>query len=62
MVRKLEAAPVTAGIPAGYMTLRDVGMHSLGNGTMHSMRSVERDLFLESFQYRGYTLKEKVNF
>ncbi len=26
------------------------------------MHSVERDLFLESFQYRGYTLKEKVNF
>jgi pimeloyl-ACP methyl ester carboxylesterase len=37
-------------------------MHSLGIGTMHTMRSVERDLFLESFKYRGYTLKEKVNF
>ncbi len=63
MVRKLEAAPVTAnGVPAGYLALRDVAMHSLGIGTMHSMRSVERDLFLESFKYRGYTLKEKVNF
>ncbi len=41
---------------------RDVAMHSLGIGTMHDMRSVERDLFLESFKYRGYTLKEKVNF
>ena len=63
MVRKLEAAPVTAdGIPESYLALRDVAMHSLGIGTMHNMRSVERDLFLESFQYRGYTLKEKVNF
>jgi pimeloyl-ACP methyl ester carboxylesterase len=63
MVRKLEAAPVTAeGTPAGYLALRDVAMHTLGIGTMHSMRSVERDLFLESFKYRGYTLKEKVNF
>jgi pimeloyl-ACP methyl ester carboxylesterase len=63
MVRRLEAAPVTAhGTPAGYLAVRDGAMHSLGIGTMHSMRSVERDLFLESFRYRGYTLKEKVNF
>jgi pimeloyl-ACP methyl ester carboxylesterase len=63
MVRRLEAAPVTAGeIPSAYLAVRDVAMHSLGIGTMHNMRSVERDLFLESFRYRGYTLKEKVNF
>jgi pimeloyl-ACP methyl ester carboxylesterase len=63
MVRKLEAAPVTAdSIPTAYLAIRDVAMHSLGIGTMHNMRSVERDLFLESFKYRGYTLKEKVNF
>lgn len=63
MVRKLEAAPVTAeGIPDAYLALRDVAMHSLGIGTMHNMRSVERDLFLESFKYHGYTLKEKINY
>lgn len=63
MVRKLEAAPVTAeGIPDAYLALRDVAMHSLGIGTMHNMRSVERDLFLESFRYHGYTLKEKINY
>ncbi len=63
MVRKLEAAPVTAdSIPAAYLAVRDMAMHSLGIGTMHNMRSVERDLFLESFKYRGYTLKEKLNF
>ena len=63
MLRKLEAAPVTAeGTPEAYLALRDAAMHTLGIGTMHAMHSVERDLFLESFQYRGYTLKEKVNF
>jgi pimeloyl-ACP methyl ester carboxylesterase len=63
MVRRLEAAPVTADeIPDAYLALRDVAMHSLGIGTMHTMRSVERDLFLESFKYRGYTLREKINF
>ena len=63
MVRRLEAAPVTENnIPGAYLAVRDVAMHSLGVGTMHDMRSVERDLFLESFRYRGYTLKEKVNY
>jgi pimeloyl-ACP methyl ester carboxylesterase len=63
MVRRLEAAPVTENnIPGAYLAVRDVAMHSLGVGTMHDMRSVERDLFLESFKYRGYTLKEKVNY
>jgi pimeloyl-ACP methyl ester carboxylesterase len=63
MVRRLESAPVTADeVPDAYLAVRDVAMHSLGIGTMHNMRLVERDLFLESFRYRGYTLKEKVNF
>ena len=64
MVRKLQAAPVTVtgGTPAAYLLLRDVAMHSLGIGTTHDMRSVGRDLFLESLQNRDYTLPEKVNF
>ena len=63
MVRKLQAAPVTADeIPNAYLAVRDAAMHGLGIGTMHNMRSVERDLFLESFRYRGYTLKEKIYF
>jgi pimeloyl-ACP methyl ester carboxylesterase len=62
MVRKLEAAPVTADeIPAGYIAVRDVAMHSLGIGTAHDMRSVMNDIFLESFKSRDYTLKEKIN-
>jgi pimeloyl-ACP methyl ester carboxylesterase len=63
MVRKLEAAPVTADeIPDAYLAVRDAAMHGLGIGTMHEMTSVERDLFLESFKNRDYTLREKIDF
>ena len=42
MVQKLEAAPVTlqGDIPPGYLALRDTGMHALGIGTTHDMRSI----------------------
>jgi hypothetical protein len=42
MVRRLERAPVTAtgGTPDGYLAMRDKGMHSLGIGTTHDMKSV----------------------
>lgn len=63
MVRKLEAAPVTltGGVPTKYLALRDEAMHSLGIGTMHHMRSVLTGIFLPSWQFREYTLKEKIN-
>jgi pimeloyl-ACP methyl ester carboxylesterase len=63
MVRKLEAAPVTitGGIPKQYLALRDKAMHQLGIGTMHTMHSVVTGLFLPSWQFREYTLKEKIN-
>ena len=63
MVRKLEAAPVTmtGGTPDGYVVIRDVAMHSLGIGTMHDMHSVVTGLLLPSFQFREYTLSEKIN-
>jgi pimeloyl-ACP methyl ester carboxylesterase len=63
MVRKLEAAPVTMtnGTPAAYLALRDSGMHSLGIGTTHDMKSVVSGLFLPSLQSRDYTLGEKIN-
>jgi pimeloyl-ACP methyl ester carboxylesterase len=63
MVRKLEAAPVTMadGTPDGYVVVRDVAMHSLGIGTMHDMNSVVTGLLLPSFQFREYTLREKIN-
>lgn len=63
MVRKLEAAPVTltGGVPTQYLALRDEAMHSLGIGTMRHMRSVLTGIFLPSWQFREYTLKEKIN-
>jgi pimeloyl-ACP methyl ester carboxylesterase len=63
MVQKLEAAPVTmtGGTPAAYLALRDTGMHSLGIGTTHDMKSVLTGIFLPSLTFREYTLSEKIN-
>lgn len=63
MVRKLEAAPVTTvgGIPDAYLALRDQGMHSLGIGTTHEMKSIITGFFLPSLTFREYTLMEKIN-
>jgi pimeloyl-ACP methyl ester carboxylesterase len=63
MVRKLEASPVTVtgGVPDSYYLLRDVAMHSLGIGTTHDMQSVVSGLVIPSFQFREYTLGEKIN-
>ncbi len=63
MVRDLEGAPVTlsGGTPAAYLKVRDKAMHQLGVGTTHDMRSVITGIFLASWQFRGYTLPEKVN-
>lgn len=63
MVRDLEAAPVTMrdGTPEAYLKLRDTAMHQLGVGTTHEMKSVITGIFLASWRFRGYTLKEKVD-
>lgn len=63
MVRRLEATPVTmtAPPPAGYGLVRDQAMHMLGVGTMHTMKSVITGLLIPSFQFREYTLGEKLN-
>jgi pimeloyl-ACP methyl ester carboxylesterase len=62
MVRKLESAPVGqhAPLPKVYDALRDEAMHRLGVGTMHTMDSVERGVFLRSWGYREYSLSEKI--
>ena len=62
MVRDLEAAPVSmaTGTPDGYLKLRDKAMHRLGVGTTHDMKSVITGLFLPSWTFPGYTLREKV--
>jgi len=63
MVRTLEEAPVTGTVPLppSYLAARDSAMHSLGIGTMHTMKSVVTGLLLRSFQNREYTLSEKVD-
>jgi pimeloyl-ACP methyl ester carboxylesterase len=63
LVQELEAAPVTTagGAPEGYLDVRDKGMHRLGVGTTHDMRSVILGLVLPSLAFREYTLAEKVN-
>jgi pimeloyl-ACP methyl ester carboxylesterase len=63
MLQKLEASPVTMtdGVPDSYLLVRDIAMHSLGIGTTREMRSVVTGILLPSFQFREYTLGEKLN-
>jgi pimeloyl-ACP methyl ester carboxylesterase len=63
MVRKLEAAPptMTVPLPAAYEALRDSYMHGAGIGTTRAMKSVITGIFLPSWQFREYTLVEKIN-
>ena len=63
MVRDLEAAPVsmTTGTPEAYLKLRDKAMHRLGIGTTHEMKSVITGLFLPSWKFPGYTVRQKVD-
>jgi len=63
MVQKLEAAPVTMedGTPQAYLAVRDQGMHSLGIGTTHDMKSIISEIFVPSLTFREYTIAEKIN-
>ena len=63
MVQRLEAAPptLTVPLPAAYNALRDEYMHGAGIGTAHEMRSVVTGIFLPSWQFREYTVGEKIN-
>ena len=63
MVRELEKAPVTLAIPLPptYAAVRDEAMHALGVGTTRGMRSVVTGIFLPSWRFPEYTLREKVN-
>jgi pimeloyl-ACP methyl ester carboxylesterase len=63
MVQKLEAAPptTTVPLPVAYDALRDEYMHGAGIGTTRDMKSVIAGVFLPSWQFREYTLGEKVD-
>jgi pimeloyl-ACP methyl ester carboxylesterase len=63
MVCKLEKAPVMASVPLppAYAAVRDEAMHTLGVGTTHDMKSVVTGIFLPSWRFSDYTLREKIN-
>ena len=63
MVRRLEAAPptLTVPLPVAYDSIRDEYMHGAGIGTTRDMKSVITGIFLPSWQFREYTLTEKIN-
>jgi hypothetical protein len=60
MVRALETAPVsmTDGTPPAYLQVRDKAMHRLGIGTTHDVGSVITGIFLPSWRFPEYTLRE----
>jgi pimeloyl-ACP methyl ester carboxylesterase len=63
LVRGLEKAPVSMadGTPKEYLDLRDKAMHRLGIGTTHDMRSVITGIFLPSWRFPEYTVREKLD-
>jgi pimeloyl-ACP methyl ester carboxylesterase len=63
MVQRLETAPptTTVPLPVAYDALRDEYMHGAGIGTTRDMKSVITGVFLPSWQFREYTLGEKVD-
>jgi len=63
MVQRLERVPLTEmySVPDSYRPLRDEAMHELGIGTTHTMKSVISGIFLPSWKFPEYTLREKIN-
>ncbi len=63
MVKRMESAPPTntVPLPKNYEALRDKYMHEVGIGTTRDMDSVITGIFLPSWQFREYTLREKIN-
>lgn len=65
-LRQLAAYPVLeqaeAVKPFFQSMVRDQSMHALGVGTMKSMRSVMKDVFLPVLLCKAYTVQEKINY
>lgn len=65
VLKELDQYPVmesdTNILPFYRSLVRDKTMHALGIGTMRSMRSVFKDVFIPVWTCRAYTLKEKRN-
>jgi pimeloyl-ACP methyl ester carboxylesterase len=64
-VKELKKYPVLDSVhcivPFFKSLVRDKSMHDLGIGTMRSMRSVLKDVFIPVWMCRAYTLREKTN-
>ena len=65
-LKQLAAYPVLeqeeAVKPFFQSMVRDQSMHALGVGTMKSMRSVMKDVFLPVLLCKAYTVQEKINY
>jgi len=65
-LKQLAAFPVleddSAIKPFFLSMVRDQSMHALGVGTMKSMRSVMKDVFLPVLLCKAYTVQEKIDF
>jgi pimeloyl-ACP methyl ester carboxylesterase len=63
MVRKLEKFPIDKGgdVSLRYLGVRSNGMMKLGIGVMHHCTSMMECVMI-IIRYKGYTLKEKLNF
>lgn len=63
MIERFEAARISdeGDIPRAYLALRDPCMHSLGVGTMHTMKSIVTGLFIPSLTFRDYTIRDKID-
>jgi pimeloyl-ACP methyl ester carboxylesterase len=48
-------------VPFYKSLIRDKSMHDLGIGTMHSMKSVFKGVFIPVWMCKAYTIKEKIN-
>ncbi|MGL4344747.1 MAG: alpha/beta fold hydrolase [Cellulosilyticaceae bacterium] len=63
MLSKLEKFPINEArdVSVGYLGVRSEGMMKLGIGVMHHWHSMNQCV-MTVMRYKGYTLKEKLNF
>jgi len=62
MLTKLKKIKIdeSSKIPKEYYKIRDIAMHKIGIGTMHTMKNIFKDIFLESLLFPEYSLSEKI--
>jgi len=64
-IEKLSKYPIidsdTYILPFHKSLIRDKYMHELGIGTMRNMKNVFKDVFIQVWKCKAYTIKEKIN-